>query len=533
MDLLLITTALFFFSLCNTSVLGRSDKPCQKTSFGGSTFVCMCNATYCDDVEPDVKLPDGVFAVYSTDIAADRLTKTTHKFYVLDENTSLKHLQPESDVFYIVTSFKPKQTVTGFGGTFTDASGMNIVKLPEGAQDNLIESYFGPSGIEYSLGRIPIASNDMSTDIYSYDFTNGDTGLSKFTISGYDHLYKIPFIDKAVVARGGNLSLFGSPWSSPDWMKTNDNMVGYGTILPEMTKVYANYLARFLSEYEGFMSHGRMWGLTTQSGPTRSCSNTSRPEYQSVCWTPETMRDWVVKDLKRSLQDSGYGYIKLFTMDDNADVMTEWQDTFDDVIALEAIDGFGIHGYRNNKTTLKSMCDTYERFPDKILLGTEYCQRGKPQLGAWELAEDFAEHIFDNLNNCGSGFIHYNLAVDMHGGPSWVNYNADAPIVVDSDGGNKVFYKQPTFYMMGHFSKFIPPGSAAIEMFPYQPNPEGVHAVGFTRPDNSTVLVISNFNTAESKTVGILYGKYYANYTMAPNSIHTLTWWKPGAVPGT
>ena len=206
--------------------------PCQKKYFNQSSFVCVCNSTHCDTIDADVSPPKGQVWVFSTSKDGDRFRRS---------NTRLKSAAavPNDGVLIKVSISAIRQTIIGFGGTFTDAAGMNIADLPKEAQSRLINSYFSPEGIEYSLGRIPIASNDFSTDIYSYDFTTGDTGLSKFTISGYDHLYKLPYIDQAVVASRRNMSLFASPWSSPDWMKNTDNMVGNGTVASDMKKVRA------------------------------------------------------------------------------------------------------------------------------------------------------------------------------------------------------------------------------------------------------------------------------------------------------
>lgn len=38
--------------------------------------------------------------------------------------------------------------MTGFGGAFTDSAGYNILNLSKPAQDNLLKSYFHPSGME-------------------------------------------------------------------------------------------------------------------------------------------------------------------------------------------------------------------------------------------------------------------------------------------------------------------------------------------------------------------------------------------------
>lgn len=57
--------------------------------------------------------------------------------------------------------------------------------------------------------------------------------------------------------------------------------------------------------------------------------------------------------------------------------------------------------------------------------------------------------MFQDLNHYVVGWVDWNLALDMGGGPNWVKNFVDSPIIVDT--GKDVFYKQPTFYSMAHF----------------------------------------------------------------------------------
>lgn len=519
------TILLSVLSVFDTAISEKGVLPCDPKIYG-SSIVCVCNSTYCDTVEPDTVLPHGQFAVYVTSKSGHRFMKS-----VLFGNKLTAATADDSDPTETVTLNiyvnQTRQTIVGFGGTFTDAAGMNIASLPDAAQKELIDAYFGPDGIEYTLGRIPIASNDMSTDIYSYDFTTYDIHLTKFTIAGFDHLYKLPFIDKAMIASRRNVSLFASPWSSPSWMKTNNDMVGWGIVAKDMAKVYANYLGRFLQEYESFMFHGRMWGITSQSGPARSCDNTSTTQlvYQSMCWTAEQMRDWVVHDLKPSLQAYGYGHVKLLIMDDNRDEIPHWAEVFNDTDARNSIDGFAIQSHHDNDTNPSLLSNAHSQYPDKLMIGSEFCLHRSPavDLGNWERAETLARSIFQDLQNYVSGFTHYNLAVNTSGGPSWINNNADGPIIVDA--AKKVFYKQPMFYIMGHFSKFIPPGSTAIDLKSDGPVALATHAVAFLRPDGSVAVIMANMSDRKMP-VKLIDGDYMVNYSLEPSSIQTFIWWR-------
>lgn len=42
------------------------------------------------------------------------------------------------------------------------------------------------------------------------------------------------------------------------------------------------------------------------------------------------------------------------------------------------------------------------------------------------------------------------------GGPTWKGVYVDSPVIVNASAGE--FYKQPTYFALGHFSKFLSPG---------------------------------------------------------------------------
>lgn len=90
------------------------------------------------------------------------------------------------------TEPKKYQKIIGFGGAFTDASGLNIKALPEKLQQNIINDYFSDKGIEYTLGRIPIGGSDFSTHPYSYDDTHPeDFEFKHFNLTKEDFDYKV------------------------------------------------------------------------------------------------------------------------------------------------------------------------------------------------------------------------------------------------------------------------------------------------------------------------------------------------------
>lgn len=119
------------------------------------------------------------------------------------------------------------QEIVGFGGAFTEAAAINWRSLSDADQQEVIRLYFaGPEdgGHGYTLGRVPMNSNDFTMGSYSFDDVPDDTALDFFDDSvAHDvNVGIIPMIQvaqAAVRARGAKLNILASPWSPPAWMK--------------------------------------------------------------------------------------------------------------------------------------------------------------------------------------------------------------------------------------------------------------------------------------------------------------------------
>ncbi len=83
------------------------------------------------------------------------------------------------------------------------------------------------------------------------------------------------------------------------------------------------------------------------------------------------------------------------------------------------------------------------------------------------------------------------MALNLEGGPNWVNNFVDAPIIVNKTAHE--YYKQPFFYALGHFSKFLVPDSVRI-LVTQKENLGSFETAAFVRPDNATVVIALNMN---------------------------------------
>ncbi|KAL3841983.1 hypothetical protein ACJMK2_020059 [Sinanodonta woodiana] len=495
---------------------------CVKKSFGYSSFVCVCNSTVCDKVTPEWDLKPHQFLVYMSSRDEYRLDNFEGYFNISPG--------PYPGVNFNVNPLKTYQTIIGFGGAFTDATGINVMSLPEGAQEKWLKSYFSSEGIQYSIGRIPMASCDFSTYPYSYDNTSGDFEMTKFSLQYEDMHYKIPLMTQAVKMLkedGRNILFFGSPWSAPAWMKTNDDMTGYGTLKGPQGgpyyKAWAEYFVHFIREYQ---SRGiEVWGVTAQNEPSDGYIHGF--PFQAMGWTPEQQRDFIANDLGPALEENGFGDVKIMILDDQRIFLPYWADkVLSNSTAAKYVSGIAIHWYEDPLVPVLALDSTHDMFPDKFIFGTEACiepivdKRDTVALGDWSRAERYAKDILQDLQHWVTGWTDWNMALDMQGGPNWVSNFVDSPVIVNKEKGE--FYKQPMFYAMGHFSKFVPPGSVRVAMEAVSGEEKDLSCVTFLREKQTFTIVCANFgdeNIDVSFKVDDVQG--YLFYSLPPHSLAT------------
>ncbi|KAM4664783.1 lysosomal acid glucosylceramidase [Discoglossus pictus] len=462
-------------------------RPCVPLSFGHSSVVCMCNATYCDNLDTVVLLALGNFTLYESSQSGKRLESSTG---------SIKKQQlPKSDLVLTLNDKKKYQTIKGFGGAITDSASLNILSLSPGSQQNLLNSYFSSEGIEYNLLRVPMASCDFSTRIYTYLDTPNDFTLESFSLQPEDINLKIPLIQKAMALSKRPISLFASPWTPPAWLKTNEAVTGKGTLKgkpgDKYHKLWANYFIRFLDEYAKY--NLTFWAVTVENEPTAGMI-TDYP-FQSLGFTPEGMRDFIASDLGPAFANSSYKQVKIIILDDNRILIPYWiKVILSDLHAARYVHGIAVHWYLDALAPADvTLGLAHKLYPDYFVLSTEACTGYLPwekgvRLGCWDRGNQYSHRIIEHLNYFVTGWTDWNLALDIDGGPTWVDNNVDSPIIVDTS--KDVFYRQPMFYHMGHFSKFIPEGSQRIGLD--TSNETQLESVAFLRPDGSAVVVVLN-----------------------------------------
>nr|CAI5838242.1 unnamed protein product [Callosobruchus analis] len=362
---------------------------CLSRDYGHGSIICVCNAEHCDTIDPVTPVEKSSYVIYTTNKAGLRLSKRDSKFATEKSEYENK----------VTVGEKVYQEILGFGGSFTDSTGINILSLNGSVQEKLLRSYFSDHGIEYNLCRVPIGGTDFSTRRYSYHDDVEDARLLNFKLQDEDHKYKIPLIQRAAAYQNA-LQLFASAWSAPKWMKVHSLPAGpFGYLKKKYYQTWADYHVKFLDAYA--KENVTFWGMTTGNEPFTGLLSVLVP---ALGWTAE-------------------------------------RQLFENRAAEQYIDGIAVHWYVDRIVSSENLARTHEAFPLKFMISSEASLAGE-------------------------------------------------------------FYKQPYYYVIGHFSKFVPRSSVRIEV---THSDKDLTVTAFRRPDNGTALVILN-RTDKSKNVTVTTG---------------------------
>lgn len=419
----------------------------------------------------------------------------------------------ESDVSVFIDPTKVYQTLLGIGGAITDASAEVFAKLAPKDQERLLTAYYDPqAGIGYSLARTTIHSSDFSSASYTY-VEEGDATLATFSIA-HDRSFRIPLLRRAIAAAGGHLTLFASPWSAPAFMKTNASMLQGGQLKPEFADAWARYYTLFIRayEHEGIP----IWGITVQNEPMAT------QRWESMILSAEDERDFLKNHLGPVMAQAGLANRKIIVWDHNRDLMTQRARViFDDPEASSYAWGMGFHWYETwtgGAPMHVNVGAVHRAWPAKHLLLTEASVEGfdPARLQSFANAERYGAALINDFNQGAEGWTDWNILLDERGGPNHVGNFCFAPVHADTHTGELTF--TPSFFYLGHFSKFIRPGAHRVEAASSRSN---LLTTAFVNPDGALAAVVMN-QTDEDVVYNFFVGQDETRVTVPAHAIQTL-----------
>jgi glucosylceramidase len=430
------------------------------------------------------------------------------------------------------------QTITGFGGSFTQATATLLNKLSAANRSKILAAYFGKDGAQYSLTRTHINSCDFSTHNYAYAAIPGDTALQHFTIAE-DQKTLIPIIKEAMKMSEDGFKIIASPWTAPPWMKDNNDWKG-GKLLPQYRTTWANYFSKYIAAYqkEGI----DIWSVTVENEPLGNGNN-----WESMYFTAEEMTAFVKDYLGPQMEKNGHANVKILGYDQNRGKELEhWANVmYADEASSKYFDGMAVHWYASTYDVFPaSLQHTYKKAPQKHLINTEACvdaevphwkddkwywSKEATDWGwDWASAEDkylhpkyvpvfrYAGDIIGCLNNYVDGWVDWNLVLNKQGGPNWFKNWCTAPVIVDEEKDEVYF--TPLYYTLAHFSKYIRPGAVRIG---FKNADTTLQVTAAQNPDGSIAVIVFNPTDTE-KSFNISLKKQHVKATISAKAIQTI-----------
>jgi glucosylceramidase len=451
--------------------------------------------------------PNGSVEIYTTaENTTLRLEKTG------DVQFQQTGQPPEVEISVFVNPQKRFQKLMGIGGAISDASAEVFAKLSVPKQEELLNAYYGEKGNNYSLIRTNIHSCDFSSGSYTY-IEEGDTELKTFSIE-HDRAFKIPMIKKATEKAGGEILLYASPWSPPAFMKGKEDMLKGGALLPEYFQSWANYYVKFIEAYE---NEGMpIWGVTIQNEPMATQT------WESCIYSAEQERDFLKNYLGPTFEKSGLKDKNIVVWDHNRDLISHRANTiFNDPEAAKYAWGIGFHWYETwtgAQPKWDNLRNVKESFPDKQLLFTEGCVERFTEEGyqRWSNGERYGQSMINDFN-CGTvGWTDWNILLDQTGGPNHVGNFCFAPIHADTRTDSIIY--TPSYYYIGHFSKFIRPGAQRVSTSTSRTT---LLATSFLNQGGKMVTVVMN-NTDAPIDYNLIVGDKQSKVSIQAHAIQTL-----------
>jgi glucosylceramidase len=478
-----------------------------------------------DSTNSDAEMPSPTFTILETSAAGKKLEKISPEDNQ-DAEASIT-LNPEETF----------QTITGIGGSFTEASAHLLNQLGEENRRKIIEAYFGDDGAKYSLTRTHINSCDFSLSNYSYAPVEGDTELENFSVEE-DREDLIPMIKDAMAVSTDGFKIISSPWTAPPWMKDNNDWRG-GKLLPEYYDTWALFFSKYLDAYraEGI----DIWGVTVENEPLGNANN-----WESMHFTPEEMTQFVQNHLGPKLEADNQD-VKILGYDQNrGEELKHWIDVmYADEASSKYYDGTAVHWYASTYDYFgESLQYAHQAAPDKYLIETEGCIDAEVPAWqdddwywskeatdwGWDWATEeekylhpkyvpvyrYARDIIGCLNNWVDGWIDWNMVLDRQGGPNWFENWCGAPVIVDPEADEVYF--TPMYYAMVHFSRYVRPGAKRIG---FSLSDDELMATAVKNPDGSIAVVVLN-QTEAKKSFTLTLNETSQTVSISPQALQTI-----------
>jgi glucosylceramidase len=430
------------------------------------------------------------------------LTQTDQKQLFQKQNISLAFGTTQNQYLTInVDTTKTYQTIDGFGFALTGGSASLINSLEETKKAALLSELFDTAGthIGVSYIRVSLGASDLSSSVFSYDDTAGDTELASFSLDK-EKQDLIPIL-KRIIAINPKIKILACPWSAPAWMKTSNSFKG-GSLKPEYFGVYAKYFVKYI---QAMQAQGiTIDAITPQNEPLNPYNN------PSMLMLAVDQGNFIKNNLGPEFQKAGIK-TKIIAYDHNADHPEFATTIYQDKDASQYIDGAAFHLYGGN---INALAPVHDQYPDKNLYFTEQATFSDGNFGG-DLGYHISNLIIGATRNWSRNVLEWNLASDPQQNPHTDGGCATClgALTISSDYSRNVSY-----YIIAHASKFVHPGATRI----YSDLEGTIQTVAFKNTDGTKVLVA--LNAGQDASFNIKFNSKTVTTFLKAGAVATYIW---------
>lgn len=441
-----------------------------------------------------------------------RITSSQEKKWEKSE-ISLTDREPGVSAEVIITG-RLKQKIDGFGVCFNELGWKALSMLDEDTKQDILKDLFDKqSGLRLSICRMPIGANDYALNYYSLNDSAGDFAMEHFSISR-DKENLIPYIKSAMIYNPG-LKIWGSPWTPPSWMKTNNHYACRPDVVNDMTtdqagqegitqfrmtpaylSAYALYFIKYIRSYraEGI----NITGIHVQN-EMNSCQN-----FPSCIWTARDLGEFIGKYLgpamKKDIPDAEIWF---------GTYERPWVEKIDSIMTDDETAKF-VSGVSFQWAGKQAIPLVHQKYPNLKLIQSETeCGNGSNDWNAAEYTFSLMKHYFENGV---SVYTFWNSILDESGKSMW-GWKQNSMITIDGKSREVVY--NPEFYLLRHFSAFIEPGSHLLAI-----SGKADNLLAFKNPDGTSVIIFGN-TSDEVRKISAEIGSKLLNADIAPHTFNT------------
>jgi len=159
-----------------------------------------------------------------------------------------------------------------------------------------------------------------------------------------------------------------------------------------------------------------------------------------------------------------------------------------------------------------------ESYPSKNLLFTEGCNEkfDNKKYQFWDNGERYGSSMIHDFNNGTVGWTDWNILLDENGGPNHVGNFCFAPVHAITATSELIY--TPSYYYIGHFSKFIRPNAKRVSTTVSR---SILLSTSFIDPNGKMVTVVMN-KSSEKVIYNLYVGTQATEVSILPNAIQTL-----------